>query len=64
MSEPSVLERVARRIPLSEVDGDEVRREIDAGLLTVVPEYDRRDPCPYRLTEAGREALRERRVRR
>jgi hypothetical protein len=47
-------------MPLCSADGDEVRREMAAGLLTVTPEYDRRDPCPYRLTEAGREALRER----
>lgn len=57
----SALERVYRRVPLSHVDGDEVRREMAAGLLTVTPEYDRREVSPYRLTEAGQVALQERR---
>lgn len=53
-----VLARVSRREALTAPDGDTVRALIAAGLMHVTPEFDRTDPCPYRLTEAGRAALR------
>lgn len=52
-----VLARVSRGEALAAPDGDTVRALIDAGLMHVTPTYDRTDPCPYRLTDAGRAAL-------
>lgn len=59
-AEPSyeLLARVSRGEPLAAPDGDNVRVLIAADLLHVTPEFDRTDPCPYRLTEAGWAALR------
>lgn len=56
----AVLDRVARRQPLNTTDhGADVITMIRAGLLHVTPEFDRTDPCPYRLTPAGQQALRQ-----
>lgn len=52
-----ILARVDARRPLAHADGDAVRALIAQGQLHVTPEFDRTDPCPYRLTEAGRQAL-------
>lgn len=57
-TEGTVLQRVSQRRPLCMADRDEVIRLITAGLMHVTPEMDRSDPCPYRLTDAGRQALR------
>ncbi|WP_322472247.1 hypothetical protein [Deinococcus sp. AB2017081] len=52
-----ILGRVVARRPLCAADGDAVRALIAHGHLHVTPEFDRTDPCPYRLTETGRRAL-------
>lgn len=52
-----ILRRVVARRPLCAADGDVVRALITAGQLHVTPEFDRSDPCPYRLTDSGRQAL-------
>ncbi len=56
--ERDVLRRVERRKPLNMNDRDAVLALIAAGLMHVTPELDRKDPCPYRLTEPGEAALR------
>jgi hypothetical protein len=56
----SVLQRVYQHIPLCQDDQAEVIRDMNAGLIHVTPEFDRKDICPYRLTDAGKAALRAR----
>lgn len=62
ISASDVLDRVARRQPLNEGDHAAVLDLIKRGLMHVTPEFDRKDPCPYRLTRAGQDALRSRQV--
>lgn len=52
-----ILARVDARRPLGQADSDAVRALIAGGQLHVTAVFDRTDPCPYRLTEAGRQAL-------
>ncbi|MFK7601866.1 hypothetical protein ACI3L1_06605 [Deinococcus sp. SM5_A1] len=58
----TVLARVNRCQPLNIHDHADVLALIAAGLMHVTPEFDRKDPCPYRLTPAGETALRTRKV--
>lgn len=53
-----VLSRVDQRQPLNSGDSAAVIDLTRRGLMHVTPEFDRKDPCPYRLTPAGQDALR------
>ncbi|CAM3470203.1 hypothetical protein DESA109040_13860 [Deinococcus saxicola] len=54
----AVLKRVDQRQPLNSNDHAEVVALTRQELMHVTPEFDRTDPCPYRLTTAGQAALR------